>query len=484
MFFVKILNSRKRLSIQTRLTILFVAIFGATLIFFATVAYQMLYQALKKEFDDALFNYAIDISESVTLQPTGDLQFQTPALDKFKIYPFSMGDAHIQIRSLNGEVLAEAGDTEKIDIPYKKDFEKIRRGEEPTFRTFQHINAETNTKESYRLVSQSVDNEHTLLLQIAVPLTLLEDQIKTRRRIFLIIIPTALIIATIAGYILSRRALRPVQEIIQKAQLISASELSQRLPVPDAKDEIQGLAQTLNEMLGRIEGAFRSQERFIADASHQLLTPLSIMRGELETNLKKAPAQEQVFITSLLQEVDHLTSIIRDLLTLARVEAGKEALSMAKLHFDDIILETISRTEKLAKQKNIQLKFHIENLTSEPDFHPTIIGESDLLSTMVYNIIENAIKYSPPNETVLIRLAWEKERQILSVEDQGQGIPLDQQKQIFERFYRAPGTKTKGHGLGLAIAQKIAQAHSGRLWVSTEGLQRGSRFYFEISNLS
>jgi signal transduction histidine kinase len=189
--------------------------------------------------------------------------------------------------------------------------------------------------------------------------------------------------------------------MIQKAHSIGATQLSQRLPVPETQDEIQGLARTLNEMLQRIEQAFQSQERFVADASHQLLTPLSILKGELEQSLKasKSEFSQPATLQSALQEVDHLISLVKNLLLLARVDAGLGAMTLQKLNLDDVVLDAISRVEKVARARDIRLKFDIQNQASE-DERPLVLGDEDLLQNLVFNLLENAIKYSPPGSHV------------------------------------------------------------------------------------
>lgn len=485
MFSRRIKKIFSNISIRLRLSLLFVIIFGATTVVFNMFLFKAMIDTLQQDFDDALFNYAVDISEGVEIGVKGDLNFPPLRLDHGKILPFPLGTALIQVCHSSGAVLARVGNFGKFNPPYKKDFEKIWAGDEATYRTIENIgNIPSAEANSYRLISFPLDSvaKPQLLLQIAVPMTLLETQIHRRLTLLQIGIPFVLLVATFGGIFLSTRALKPVNTMINTAKEIKASDLSQRVPVPDANDEIRKLALTLNEMLERIQQAFHSQERFIADASHQLLTPLTIMRSELELLNKAEEKDIDAFIKSSLQEVDSLSSVVQEMLLLARVDAGIGALNLQNLSLDELVLETLSRCEKLAKSKNIKLIFNINNETSGD--RKMICGDNDLLQNLIINIIENAIKYSPNNEVVTLTVNWKEEVSELIVEDNGPGISEDQLPFVFYRFSRGSSaeTKVKGFGLGLAIAQKIAHLHNAKLSAENHS-ERGARFTFQIKNI-
>ncbi len=486
----KIRNLTQLISIRWRITVLFVVVFGTTLVLFAVFIFNFLASTLQHEFDDALFNYTVDVNESISLDARGDLSFQTPALDKGKLYPFALGTALIQIRHTNGEILSRVGDFGALNLPYHHEIDKLNKGEEAVFRTITKLEGLPNKEaEAYRMVTLPIDNSPIpqLLLQVAVPMTLLEDQIEHRKRIMEISLPLALLISIIGGYLLSIRAFHPITEMIATTEAISAQKLSARLPVPSVKDEVQALALALNEMLARIERAFQSQERFIADASHQLLTPLTIMRGEIEAALRHQDNGQNV-LNSNLQEVEHLSKIVQQLLLLARVEAGHGALQFSPLALDEVVLEAVVRARRAAEKKNIRIQFNIQNST-EADSRPEVMGDSDLLQNLVFNLLENAVKYSPRDEIVKVNLHWQKECQNLQVEDNGPGIPENQLSLVFERFHRAqPGGD--GYGLGLAIAKKISDAHDAKLTVKNNYMNSldkttisGCTFSLEMKNI-
>jgi signal transduction histidine kinase len=206
------------------------------------------------------------------------------------------------------------------------------------------------------------------------------------------------------------------------------------------------------------------------------------MRGELELLQKSDTKDINTFIKSSLQEVDNLAGIVQEMLLLSRVDAGIGALNLQELSLDEVIFEALPRCERLAKSKDIKLKVDINN--DSGDDRKMILGDNDLLQNLIFNIIENAIKYSPNNEIVTITLNWKKESSELVVEDRGPGIPSDQLPYIFDRFSRGSGieTRVKGFGLGLAIAQKIAILHDTKL-IAAHRPGGGAQFSIEIKNI-
>jgi signal transduction histidine kinase len=485
-FSKKIFRPLRKISIRLRLTLIFVLIFGTTTILFNAFLFLFMIQTLQQDFDDALFNYAVDVSQSIEIGVKGDLNFPPLKLDTGKVLPFPLGTALIQVVHTSGTVLERVGEFGDFSPSFKKDFERLSKGEEATYRTISNISKIPSAEaDSYRLISFPLDNSNKpqVILQIAVPMTLLETQISNRLTLLQVGIPLVLLIATLGGFFLSGRALAPVRRMIETAQNIDASELTQRVPLPDANDEIKKLSLTFNEMLDRIQQAFLSQERFVADASHQLLTPLTIMRGELEIVQKRAFEQKEfdAFVGSTLQEIDSLSKIVKDMLLLARVDAGLGGLNLQEIALDDLVIEAISRVEKLANAKDIRLKFDI---LDEADARKTARGDYDLILNLIINLIENGIKYSPEKEMISISLVWKKDSSEVIVSDRGPGIPADQLPFIFERFSRGPNAErdTKGFGLGLAIAQKIAILHHAKLYAAHHP-GKGAEFHFEIKNI-
>lgn len=487
----------KKIGIKLRLTLIFVVIFGASTLAFNSLIFISMMNTLQTDFDTALYNYAVDISNVVEILPSGDLAIPPLRLDNGKILPFALGTALISVRHSSGEVLAQVGKFGEFKFPYRKAFEHVWNGHDVYFQTIEDVTRIPNAEaENYRMVSFPLDDSQKpqLLLQIAVPLTLLEAQMTNRLWLLQIGIPTLLVLATLLGYLFASRALKPVQEMIDATKRIQPDELSQRLPVPHTRDEIQNLASTLNDMLSRIEAAFLSQERFVAEASHQLFSPLTILKGEIEISLKtyseRLPVltdDKQVLQTKeycsqlngLLAEVDHLTRLVQDMLLLARVDAGFHQPLQTQIYLDELFTDAMMRTQKLAAKRrvNIQLKMlHAE------EFRKPILGTSDLLFHLIYNLIENAVKYSFENSTVQVEILWTATTVELTLVNMGEAILAKDLPRIFERFHRAnsASSKTQGHGLGLAICQKIAKLHRATITAKSEGKLTEFKVIFQL----
>lgn len=456
-----------RLSLRARLTLLLVFIFGITTFVFNGALLAMTMRRLQQDFDDSLYNYAVDVANTIGIGPKDNLTFPLLELDTGKILPFPMGTALIQVRHSSGKILARVGEFGDFAPPEPGDFQTLSNQEEAHYKTITDVAPIPNAEsENYRLISLPLDasDKPELILQIAVPMGWLDEQFGARVHILQIGIPIILLIAIFGSLLVASRALRPLREMIATAKSIDASELRKRITIPPAKDELRGLALTLNEMFERIEKAFQSQERFVADASHQLMTPLTIMKGELEMAARpdRSPQEIDAVLASTRQEVDALARIVQDMLLLARVDAGLGALNVEDVDPAEILLQSMARTERLAKAKSIRTIF---DLIGAENSRGTVRGDPDLLESLFTNVVENAIKYSPAGETVRVEVEWKDSTVEVRIRDRGPGIPEEELPRIFERFRRAPGAdrQAKGYGLGLAIGLKIAQLHHASL---------------------
>ncbi|HEX4925886.1 MAG TPA: ATP-binding protein [Bdellovibrionales bacterium] len=470
------------MSIRVRLTILFVGIFTVTLLIFSSLLYNAFSETQQREFDVALYNHAVDIANSLDFDLFGSLSIDARNIyDQQKLLPFSLGRSLLQIRRLDGTTILRAEELGGNDLPFQEnDFSELQdRGHGYGNVRARELGLEGENV-AYRLINYVVKRPGypMLILQIAVPKTLLEAERRGIRAFFILAVPLIILISAAGGYWFSRRALKPVKDIIAKTESIHADRLSERLPVPEENDEIRHLSETVNGLLQRLEDAFKSQERFIADASHQLKTPLAVLRGELDVLLRGARDQKEVdaFLESASQEIVSLSKTIEDLLLLARVDAGKAAVFATEVRLDDLVLTELARLEKLAKGKGVKLHFDITGF--EGDETPNVKADRDLLGHLIYNLIENAIKYSPSSQVVRVTVN-NGPRVELAVADRGPGIEAAEQERVFDRFYRVAQTRTTGVGLGLAIAQKIAQLHGAKITVKSEPGE-GSRFAVEF----
>jgi heavy metal sensor kinase len=280
--------------------------------------------------------------------------------------------------------------------------------------------------------------------------------------LLLIACPAALLATAAGGWWLARRALAPVQRLTTQAQDIGMQRLDERLAVPPTRDELARLATTLNTMLARIEHGVDEQQRLIADASHELRSPLAAMRTELEVSLRAdaLPPTARAVLESTREEVVRLSRMVDDLLTLAGADEGGLDAALETVDVTDVAAAVIGALEPLARSRSIGLR-----LEGAP-----AMGRADgrLLRQALGNLVDNAIKYSPPGATVLVRTAANGHETWVRVEDEGPGVPPELRERVFDRFFRLDPSRTRatgGSGLGLAIAREIAWAHDGRVWV-------------------
>jgi two-component system heavy metal sensor histidine kinase CusS len=274
-------------------------------------------------------------------------------------------------------------------------------------------------------------------------------------------VPAALALIAGLGYFLARKALAPVDQLRRLTEEISAERLHRRLPLANPGDELGRLTQTINAMIGRLERSFAEIRRFTADASHELRTPLTAIRTETEVALGKALgiADYQHLLGSILEECERLTRLTDQLLTLCREDAGKtpparEAVDLTRLV--DVVVETM---RPLADVKRLQ----IDTAGNGP---LRIQGDETRLRQVFYNLLDNAIKYTPAEGKIEIRLRKNDHAAVVSVRDTGIGIPPDHLPFVFERFYRVDKARSReqgGTGLGLSIAQSIVSAHGGNI---------------------
>jgi signal transduction histidine kinase len=272
-------------------------------------------------------------------------------------------------------------------------------------------------------------------------------------------IPTVLVVVIIGGSWVASRAVAPVEEIRQAASKISAQNLAQRLPVPPTKDEIAGLISVLNRTFERLQRSFEQSVRFSADASHQLKTPVAVLRAGIEEILTdpETPAKQQARADALLHQTHQLTSVAENLLLLARADAGRLELQRTKFDLRELLDGTLDDARTLAEPRHLTVEAEV------PETLP-IIGDRTFVSIVLQNLLDNAVKYNVAGGSICIRAKALDGRVEVAVANNGDPIPPERAPHIFERFYRARGDqRTSGHGLGLSLARELATAQGGEL---------------------
>ncbi len=294
----------------------------------------------------------------------------------------------------------------------------------------------------------------------------------------LLLTPMMILLAAVGGHAMSRKALRPVAALAAEVQRINDRNLDIRLPVSSAKDEISDLSRTLNQMLERIDKAFASVRAFTGNASHELRTPITLLRTEIEVALYHPRKADEYRATLglLHEETVRMTSLIENLLSLARADGGAETFALAPIRAS-ILLRRIAETWK-STMEQAMLTFHVE-IPNDKFF---VLGDEHGLQRLFSILLENASKFAPPGGSVKLCTAVEDSRIIFSVRDTGIGIAPEHKPRIFERFYRAaPDGRSPvgGSGLGLALAKWIAERHGTELSVESEP-GHGSSFSFRL----
>ena len=361
----------------------------------------------------------------------------------------------IQIADLNNQVVYRSENLQPDSLPL-----------------FQSLESETS--DSKKFVPYTFHSQQlrlyvgkTKFAQISIGYTV-EEIRETLNNLFsylLIAFPIVVIFSTIGGWFLAKVSLQPVDDITRSAQEITAHNLSRRLPMPLANDEIARLTATLNQMIERLEASFIQIRQFTADASHELRTPLAILMGELEVALRSPKSAEQYrnIMVSAQEEVSRLSQVVRNLLELSKAESGQVKIDTEKLNISSLLSDICEDIELLAEEKNQKLETKIEP-------NVMILGDRVRLHQAFLNIVENSVKYTPERGSILVRLLRESGKAVLRVSDTGIGIPEEDLPHIFDRFYRVDKARSQdvqGNGLGLAIVKWIIEAHHGTITVES-----------------
>lgn len=302
----------------------------------------------------------------------------------------------------------------------------------------------------------------------------------TLRQVLLLLavgLPIGVGVAVSGGFVLVRRALKPVDASARKAEQISQLNLSERLPVLNTGDELERLSISLNHMISRLEDAVRSSKQFVADASHELRTPLTVLRGELEGLAQDSnlTVHTRETVGSLLEEVDRLSEIVDSLLALSKLDAGEAPAERVRFNLGELVTSTADQMILLADDKHI-------TVASEVAPGVLVDGDRALMKQVVVNLLDNAIKYTPEGGRVVLRVTRDARHANLEVIDNGIGIPAEALPHIFKRFFRVDDSRSRdqgGAGLGLSIVKAICAAQGAGVSVTSEPL-RGSCFQVRV----
>ena len=446
-------------SVRARLTLFSVSVLAAVLLVVGGLIYALLARALYNRIDDNL----LAVVEITITSLTNDLAEGQDTEDAARSTAAELASRRqmLAIYDPAGRLLAVEGDDDPL--------------------AFSLPPVETIPADGVRLMTvaevKDDDDRHRLALRrVSIPpsgtnyivvvgnaLEPTDEELESLREILGYVVPIALVLAGFGGWFLARQSLSPVVAMAERARRIGAENLSARLPVVNPGDELGRLAATFNELLGRLETSLTQQRQFMADASHELRTPVATTRTAASVALQHAHRDEREYRETLEiieQQAARLSRVVEDMFTLARADAGNYPVRKVPMYLDEVLEDVVRAARVLADTKDVAIDLEAASSAA-------LTGDEDLLRRLAGNLLDNAIRHAPAGSRVAVRLDRVTGGFALSVSDRGPGIPAEMQPHIFERFYRGDHARARGGradggaGLGLALSRWIAQVHHG-----------------------
>lgn len=453
-------------TIQTRLTFWYASVLSIALIIFSLAAYGLLSRNLHSELVSNLRDQSAGLGTYLKIE---DSDPEIRLVDEIDEYSRSLTQKHLlTVRKSTGDVVytnwaggGRASSAERSGVPFTI---PLRDG-------------------PYLGMLQSVElREGRFETLLAIPIAPSQRAVSSLRAILIFLVPCFIAIGVFGGYWLSRKALEPVVRITERARLLGIHDLSERLPSVGTGDELQRLTDTWNSMLDRIERAVSKVTQFTADASHELRTPIAVIRLAAENALRRERSAEEYrdALVRIQRESESMTTLIEDLLFLARSDAKLSRPSLDFVSIPPLVEDACRDLAPLAEAKQIRL-------TQEcPSSTPPVVGSAEAVRRTLRILLDNAIKYTPSCGSVRIHLEQEGANVALRVTDNGIGIPEELRARVFERFYRADPSRNRGsggNGLGLAIASAILAQYEGTISVE-DNAEGGATFsvFFPIGS--
>jgi signal transduction histidine kinase len=357
-----------------------------------------------------------------------------------RFVPLALRDRLVEVRGRDGEVLYLSPN---LSVPVLSD----------GIETF-------HTREiAGRPVRIGVFRDNELTLHVGADLKDIEQLGLEIARSLVIVIPVVLLLIAAGSWWLGSIALTPIEQIRRAAERITADRLDERIPTQGPADEIGGLIQVLNATFERLQGSFEQAARFSADASHQLKTPIAILRAAIDEILDEQgiSPEQRSRVVDLLQQTRRLTSVAENLLLLSRADTGRLALRRTSFNLRNVIEGSIEDARTLGEKNDLKIEAKV------PEKLP-MFGDRDMVELALQNLVENAVKYNRPGGKIAVSTEETSDGMQICVGNNGRGIPPERAAHVFKRFYRARGDEqTPGHGLGLSIARELARAHEGDL---------------------
>lgn len=446
-------------SVRGRLTLFFVIVLAAALIAIGGLIYVLLARALYTRIDDNLRG----VVQITTTSLTHDLAEGQDVADAARSTAAELSSRQQMLAIYDGEgrLLAEAGRDDDLDVTLPA-LEDIPTREVMLLTV---VEAEDND-DRHRLAVRRVTippaaAEYVIVVGSSLEPT--DEELESLREILAYVVPVALVLAGTGGWFLARQSLSPIAAMAERARRIGAEDLTARLPVANPRDELGKLAETFNDLLGRLEASLGQQRQFMADASHELRTPVATSRTAASVALQQPHRDERDYRDTLRiieQQTARLSRIVDDMFTLARADAGNYPIYRTPMYLDEVIEDVVRAGRVLASTKEVEIQLASASSAA-------FTGDEELIRRLVVNLLDNAVRHAPAASAVEVHLERVSDGYAISVIDGGPGIPAEIQQHVFKRFYRGDAARTRidradsGAGLGLALARWIANVHGG-----------------------
>ena len=450
-------------SIRVRLTLWYVALLAVILLLFSGALYLSLSRSLRQEMDLTLSTEAERLIAAIDFG--GGAVHLGEGPDNLRIGTVAA------LYDATGQRLL-AYDPRQPQPPLPQALSTAAQGGQ----TF--VTAALQDGTEWRVLTTPVTQKgvQIAILQVGRPVAQVDATLRQLAVFLGLALPVTLLVASAGGMFLAGRALGPIDRITRAAAAIGAEDLSRRLNFR-GRDEVGRLAATFDRMLDRLDQAFRRQRQFTADASHELRTPLTMLASQVDVALARdrTPGEYQELLASLREDAARMSRLVSELLTLARADAGQQLLNREEVDLAELAHNVVEAMQPLAVQGGVGLTAQIRPQVG-------VLGDQTRLMQLLMNLVDNALRYTPPGGRVTVEAMAQAGWAELCVADTGVGIAAEHVPHLFERFYRADQSRARsdgGSGLGLAIAQWIAHAHGGHIGVESE-FGRGSRFTVRI----
>jgi len=447
-----------RRSVRTKLTVWVAAVLGCVLAVIVGILWWSLHDSVADTIDAGLVTRADAIGRFLD-QPGGPASLEEMQDDLREFVALDPGLNLIRITNARQRELYRSSGFDAARAPAPDARASTARY------SFADV---TMNRHALRLVTARVPARgQTFVIDVAMPTGELREVFQEFGWTVLVLLPAGILLAAAGGFWISRSALAPVDRMARTARAITAKNPGWRLDVPETGDEMQRLAETLNAMLDRLEGAFRETTRFTADASHELRTPISLIRTSSELALRRERSADEYreALAGILRESERTTGLVENLLTLARADAAADGLQRSAVDMCALLAEIRPSLSDLCSSKNLAFELADAGQPVEA------AGDAATLRRLVLILVDNAVKYTNAPGRVTVSLTAATDRVLITVQDTGIGIGPEDLPRVFDRFYRADKARTRdsgGAGLGLSIARWIVERHDGSIEIVSE----------------